>query len=685
MNKPRFEHFSLTCVTCGSRLRVTRRESIGTIESCPKCGAMVEISLPDTRWASDSPSPDSEDRLQVGSPEGIDSAAVTQSAVVNSTLPLDVSSEVAAIAMAPPTWPSPEDDDGAVASDEVPPDDGEVWQNASTQRTKRWILVTMLSMFGLVAAVIVFSQFARALNSQRTATNSETPPVVDQADAEALPTEESIPPEQPTEVNALPDTPAVAPAVEPATPIANGPETEPTIAATMPPEMIDPEVFPPAVIVEPRGDADEPPPLTALPPGMEKYTNLFSTATVANQPARVINAPPTIDTVRLDDAAAQVEPSDELTKRRKVIDVEKMLGQRFAVDNAGTSLPDLCLLVSQVTTVPIELDLISFDAAGIAVDAPIKTPPGWMTAAQWLDAVCQSQGLLRRVIDDRVIMAANDELVDRGIAAALRFDDLGDDGASVFAWLEPLLVEEDVATQTESDEAKEDEQVAAPEPTSLAADGQSIVPGPTLRMRVRAALACETVRLMRGLPPKLERWRTSRWLGKWPDAGANTDTAEFGEWPVIGGGQSGPPLDAPRAAAGMLLSLASRNQTSLLVNWRDALPQGLYPADAVMPYSADGTAGSLLEEVLGDFGLQARRCGPSVWCALSDAAYDRLEVFTWVEISDQDAEQVRIRMANSLGVEDVEALPIAINDKLMVVRCPRYLARQLARIVEPSP
>jgi hypothetical protein len=204
-----------------------------------------------------------------------------------------------------------------------------------------------------------------------------------------------------------------------------------------------------------------------------------------------------------------------------------------------------------------------------------------------------------------------------------------------------------------------------------------------MRSKLRAFLAIEAVRQMRQMPSKAERWRTARWLGRWPEEDAVADGSAFGEWPLVSGGKAVAQLDSPRASAGLLRSIAATNGAQVVVGWYDAQRLGFFPADPVMPYSRDDTAGAMLDEILGEQGLQTRVCGPSLWYVCSEASYDRLEVFAWYTIPMGTGEAIRQRLANSLSVADPTTLPLVFTDDRMLVRCPRFLARQISRVIEP--
>lgn len=705
-------------------MKVTNYELIGSIDSCPKCGAMVQITPPPDEHSSISageedlfgklPQAPTRDRLSVGPSDDVDSAAITQSAISNEdaaahSLPQPLESDEEYSTLAPPHESTSNRILNAASTrlDEVEDYRREVevaWQSESTQRTKQLALISLLSCFGLITAGIVFSQFVRtwreqqtvamapetesvspAIDETTTSVEGDTPGSIDQT-AEASDSETPITePPRNNPVDPPPTMESSAVATDDAsvttdpipllmtTPFEIGPSTE---------AMTSVRARDPEAATSKDKEEDAPPQMNSLPPGMLKFMPLLSLETTDNQAAPVIQPPPTIDTVRIDEAAAEANPDDISNPKRKPIDVEKALAQRFAIANGGASLAELTLILSQLTTVPIELELISFDAANKRVDAPIETPTGWVSARAWIDGLCASQGLVAQSFEGRLMISADDAAINAGIAPALLLDDFGDEAANVYEWISPLLQPDAEDEPAEENLLEDLEPAPAPE-TRLSEDGRSIIPAPSLKSKMRAVFAIESVRLMRGLPTKLERWRTSRWMGPWPEENNASSDKSFGEWNVVDGGIGGPRLDSPRTAAGLIRSIASLNQATALVGWLNATRLDFYPGDLMMPYSRQGTAGAMLDEILGEQGLQARVCGPSLWYLGTEASYDRFEVITWLPIPPENADVIRKRLANSLSIAEPTDMPIAFEAERMLVRCPRYLARQLARIIDP--
>jgi hypothetical protein len=716
--------FTVTCVTCGSRLKVANRALIGSIESCPKCGAMVQIAEP-------------EPQLVIGDPEDVDSGAITQSAIEQASSIADAppdekrsvqpASRQAAFIAPPPPHQDKEVDAGSGELHDpfaagIPSESQQyrlemdsVLQSEATQRLRQMVLIGLLSVFGLVTATIVFSQFVRTWRANQTAQGDVVTPA-DAVDSEsnelatgdgdaattvdtntdteateaALPSADATLAEAPMNVEESPreDGDASVPGDQSAEPApSDPPEVMETPEQDLPPQDVPSQDAATAVVGNRDGDLAAPvnvdevgTGMTSLPPGLAKFIPITNLATIDSQGVPRVQPPPTIDTVRIDEAAVAAEPGAEVASKRKPIEVSKLFAQRFAIDNQGASLADLMIIVSQLTTVPVELDLITLDVAGVNVDTPIKTPTGWMTSKQWVEGTCAALGLVSMEANEQVTITAAEDRLIAATAPSLALDDFGDEAKATFEWIQPLLVEDEEVVAEPVDEAAEMPEVKL---TSLSDDARMIIPGSSMRSKLRAFLAIEAVRQMRQMPAKAERWRTVRWLGRWPEEDAVTDGSTFGEWPLVSGGKSVAPLDSPRAAAGLLRSIAALNGAQVVVGWYDAQRLGFFPADPVMPYSRDETAGAMLDEILGEQGLQARVCGPSLWYVCSEASYDRLEVFAWYAIPAGTGEAIRRRLANSLSVADPTTLPLVFTDDRMIVRCPRFLARQISRVIEP--
>jgi len=703
------------------------RQLIGSIAHCPKCGAMVEIKprpvLPaknaqaELAGPSDLagpplPTSEAERRLAVGDQSGIDSQALTQSSVTSAddlTAPPVAggtafqSGETSGVSVADGSL------DGPAAH--LPVDPSSVWQSASSRRTSQLALVVMLAVFGLVAATVGFIQFARSFTRTNSVAQNSTDPAVlsvaeqplvpepDASEPNAEPNEiqsnESPPQSVETEVDTQPALPAV---------VDNDTDND-TLAASTPTTGVDAAAIPPAPGTGPAiGPAITAPPIASggdaamddLPIGLRKFVPLLDVSTADNGAPQIFATPPTIDSVRLD-AAAELETDDTPTVKRASIDIPKTLAMRFAIDNGGATLSELMLLVSQLTGVPIELELISIDLAGVSVNQPLQTPAGWMSIGQWLQQSLASAGLAMEVGDGIVLVhATTQRLLDTG-GKALLLDDFGDDAEKLAAWLKPIVMpivgpavdvrgpdNEEENPQPTDEVGPADDAVKPAGPWSYdAAEKRLVVPADRF-MLVQSICAAEAMRLISGKPTKLPRQQTARWVGRWtsvrqPDKAPGTIT----DWPLVNHGPAGVQLDSPRTVAGLLRRVATENRTGVAVVWHDVMRHQVYPTDLAMPLSDGLTVGAYLDEMIGEAGLQARDSGDSIWWIGSEGLYDRYEVITWMTIPPDTGDAIAKRLATTLGVPDPAQLPITWDQSTLMIRAPRYIARQLQRFIEP--
>jgi len=713
------------------------RQLIGSISNCPKCGAMVEIK-PDSvhpttnNLAGPPPAPRDHDRhLAVGDSTGIDSEALTQSSIADpdEIATPSVANGTAFQSSQPPGNSTVDPHLDAPVAD-LPVDPSAVWQSESSRRTSQMALVAMLAIFGLIAATVGFIQFARSFTGNdavaQNSTDTLAQPTADQPTIEpdASPASEfrgdpseldtPAPDSNATDSNATDSTnsepePASIDADSQAVP----PMTDPNaIAGVVPPTLEPIAVVPEKTDAAPVGPAITAPPITDdgggamddLPAGLRKFVPLLDVSTADNGAPQVFPTPPTIDSVRLD-AAADLETEETPTVKRAAIDVPKLLTMRFAIDNRGATLSELVLLVSQLTGVPIELELISIDLAGVSVNQPLQTPAGWMPIGQWLQQSLDSAGLVMEVGDGAVLVHASAQrLLDAG-GQALVLDDFGDDAEKIASWLKPVVTpivgpanDAEVADPIDEEENTPPVDPAAKPPGDAAggdkaepivpwsfdaAEKRLVVPADRYLL-VQSICAVEAMRLMLGKPTKLPRPRTKRWVGRWatPKQPEN-DSSTISDWPVVTDGQAGTQLDSPRTVAGLLRRAATENRAAVVVVWQDAMRHQVYPTDLAMPLSDGLTVGEYLDELIGESGLQARNSGDSVWWIGSEGLYDRYEVITWMTIPAGSGDVIAKRLASTLGVADPAQLPITWDDTSLVIRAPRYIARQLQRFLTP--
>ena len=65
---------------------------------------------------------------------------------------------------------------------------------------------------------------------------------------------------------------------------------------------------------------------------------------------------------------------------------------RIAIRSDAATLPQLALIFSQITNVPLQIDWASFDLVGVSVDQPLKISGKMRPVGQWIEAVVAMWG-----------------------------------------------------------------------------------------------------------------------------------------------------------------------------------------------------------------------------------------------------------------------------------------------------
>ncbi|TVQ02686.1 MAG: hypothetical protein EA381_02700 [Planctomycetaceae bacterium] len=677
-------------------------------------------------------SPTGRRRLRLGDSTAVDSEALTQSEVVDA-------GELAPGQTAERPFDAPPNKrsgGGRGSSGDLEPprlptasatDPDRAWQSDSSRRISQLGLVVLLAVFGLIGCGIAFAFFVRSYLR-------DTPTVVAQATGQPDPVESIAAPEPPAtgepESESENATPSVeTPAEDDSPDLTGSPDSPPpadplpaaSTAATAESSKNEPPITPQVRPVDspanpgnalisdfmpevtrpidaggdPSAATDTPGSIDALPPGLRRFIPLTDPSTAGLGPPRVFDTPPTIHSIPMERAAEDLVEENPLVPKVVPLDIPKLMGMRVAIQQQDVPLAELTLLVSQLTTVPVELELISLDVAGIAVTRPCETPSGWMPIGQWLDQTLAPLGLVAEPDENRLLIRATTQRLQRACASALVLDDFGPDAESVANWVRPvigpvvdaMLEPPPVAADAEAAEELEVTPIdpALEDAWNYVREEQRIALPADRSAWIRAVLVVEAARLARGIPPRLERWRTARWVGSWDlDAqAAADDEAErphrLRDWPAVVGPPSGATTASPRALAGLLREFAAEHQIAITVAWMDALRHQVTPGDLVMPLMDGLPVGEVLDDLIGEAGLQARDAGGSVWWVGSDANYDRYEVITWLHTPEEMAPLVLARLATSLGLPDATALNAAASGDTLLIRVPRFVARQLFR------
>lgn len=751
----------VTCLSCGGRFRVTDPRWIGSIVPCPKCQGLVEIGADDvdvdtkenaTGALSDTafekkPSPDSSPL-----PKGSKSAKLDPMAK-RARQDHPSIGELGEGGISPPPAVIPPNDgpsfDPAVDASLETPQHSATKPDANRSRRFAWIAGFGIAALFLIAALgLLFSE----REPRDSAVASRQDPNLPLSDADS-PDGPTIPTDKPADDLARPDeeaggtvsgsqpaadqqanmgidgsnlrndeTSAALPVVSSGGESATAGVNQNTTPATESPPVlstVEPASSGPDRSVKPEpaqaggtntpsdgipsSDRLDSASLDALPAGLRKFVPLMDESTSDIGPPQMFETPPTVTSTPMGPAAEDTG-TDAAIGQKGGIDIPKAMSMRVAIQQQGLSLAELSLLISQLTTVPIELELISLDLAGVAVTQPCTTPTGWLTVDEWLNQTLRPMGLVAEADAGRILVFASPAKLLEASGPAIVLDDFGDAAEGAAASIRRLVgwVGKSVAQDVQdNDGADRDpaEGVGSAKPASdvpPAVDGwmfdvqQQRITLPDDRSAiVRTVLAAEAVRLSRGLPGKLRRWQTARWTGKW---GIDREQGEqkvgqdpiadrsINDWPLVTGQPSGPTPPSPQNLAGFLRRMGRDHQAAPIVSWRDAARHEVAPADLVMPLMDGLAAGEVLDQVFGESGLQVRDGGGSLWWVGSEANYDRYEVITWIGIPQGTGEVVARRLATSMGLATTSQLNAFWDEQTLLIRLPRYAARQLSRV-----
>ncbi|MEL6898508.1 MAG: hypothetical protein AAFP90_20625, partial [Planctomycetota bacterium] len=309
-----------------------------------------------------------------------------------------------------------------------------------------------------------------------------------------------------------------------------------------------------------------------LPDGLRRYMAMLNPAANANLQTNDadIDGRPVFDAqVRGMDIPRGVLP---VSDQAATVDAAIQMNLPLAIDVKSRSLADFCLLMTSLTGVPIRLNVVSLDAAGIDITA-VQDFRGKFTengkasaygpaieclrqaASQYFGAAGVDATLLHLSVNQHdVMLGANAAAVDLGTAPALQIDDLME-GAEDADSLQAIV---QVLVGFSND----------PDAPTVAVEGDALrLQNATWDIRWRAVLAVETLRQSRGLPARLAKWRTQRYCGRYDAC----------QWPIVDRGSTAASGLLPMNYPQWTMRLASENQTALVVDWNQARLRGIGP------------------------------------------------------------------------------------------------------------
>jgi hypothetical protein len=703
-----FQPFSVTCVTCGSRLRVGRQELIGSIVACPKCQAMVQLTRQSTDPTGGSP-------IALGS-KPVDSGALTEDSISQPALPTAQTERSPQSGFSEPPPVFSVDAPSLTPTSDAAPDQGPTpppnWHSQKTAQSRRIALAVVVALASLVSVALLLSVFLRSRSDVvKTETAVDAPPQIppaasdsaaqndpplsstavppDSSDpdqdlaAETIQSPAEVPPPGPLTDADQPDANPGADADTSADPPARVPD--PNVASTdaalrsglLPANPLLPDnplegmlpgnplegMLPPggSPLGGPPTPSDELSTLTELPAGLKDLLvglDVDRPQFTATQPA-----PSTIDEIQLDRAADAEVNLENAVQQAAPFNMKQRLGLSVALqaaDPAGYPLNDLMLVLSQFSGVPIDLHWVSFEIVGMPIDQLIKLPSSWLTIEEILEAVCEANEATFEINARSITVRPTDDRFLQAVEHLLDLSDIQPDSDSAVATARQLL------GQTDGDSSR----------VSIPAEV-----GP----KQAAVLVCETIRRIRGVAGKLPDPVLARWSGPYRD--------QITAWNRLEGGVSGPRQLQPIAFVSIIRQIAKRNGATCFINWQDGSRRDLWPSEKVMPKTGQGvSAADALEQLLTPEKLHVRVVDSGHWWIGSEASYDRFPVAIWFAKAEEetDPHEMKTRMEAILSgaaVDGSQVGAVAVDpaSEICLAVLPRYLLRQLPRLLQQFP
>ena len=726
-----FKPFSFQCVTCGSRLRVNNPSLVGNIVTCPSCQSMVQITPPEDDANGLDQVEQAADETDSGAGNfalgnaSVDSEALTQESIAADIgLPQSTTqNQREPRSPLPPPMPGgePEPSHGsappveaanATAGDQPTPlpADWHLQKSSTAQRAVLigGIVVASLLSIGILVAVIMRS------NGKQVASVPD-PAAVDATDDPAVKDPAENPAAEPKDASSddegTDDPPQQPPAVEPPDTANNPPATAQGTAdpderttdggnsSAIPSGLLPENPLLPqsplqgmaADLEKPNGQESNPandseaegPSDLELPDHLKDLLGDLSSDLEKEQVQATDPAPKTLDEIEVDLAAQRRDAPDQRMAERPPINLKRSLDGRLALQvktPEGYRFFPLLEIVQHYSDIPFDLRWVELDIAGVDMNQRVPVPKGWTTLRQVLDDSCGRMKLEYSPTPYTIVVRPDPELLQARFDELYNFNDLGEPGSdqveSAVAMAKQVLgLNGDPAAQPAADpDAPEGEAAAVPAPTAPGHCPQPVGEG----QRQIGALVCDAIRRIRSAASKIDDQAYAKWAGPLQQ--------QIAGWPLLDRGQNIPQPLHPIAFGSLVRQLGSANQTSLFVNWNDALPQGLDPGILLMPHiAADETAGQTLKKMLSPIELQTRIVDGKHWWIGSQATFDRLPVIFWIKSDDPQAVAGRIQQV-IIGARLQEAVIAGVAVDPSTGHClavlPRYLLRQLPRLLD---
>ncbi len=583
----------------------------------------------------------------------VDSQAITEEAISSpDELPDDAGQPVSSFTEPEAT----EESERPGETTTIPPQ----WQSHSTHRSRQIALVVAVSVSGLLTAALFFGWFVKQWNQPSVAQTDPTESLDNRSEAEQQVESVETPPQETDQATSdPPPDPPDDPTDQQQTDQASVPEataestsTQDTDETTAEPSVPS-DLLPQSPIVNPVAEDPPDPPaddvgtMTKIPDGLAEFADvLVPFGPVDLQPTG--KAPPTLEEVEIDAAAQdQFDPAPGINPPQK-INVKADFSIQFALDSKGYRLADLVLIFSQMTGVPVQIDWVSFDLAGVDVHQVVQTPKTKLTSAmQLLELVAGSLSAEVQVKERMLVLTPNDARFDAKLAEVIRLDDFGGNRQQAVGTLNEFLhgQQHSGAADLQVGDSREEKQFAV--------------------------LAVDSLRRMQGLSPQVP----DDLFGHW---GQTTEDRSIA-WPELTGGDAGPQRITPISVAGLIRRTAKRNDASSVVQWNDAVRRRLSPVRILIPHAGEDAA-SMMHRVLSDFDLQVRQVDSKRWWIGAPSTYDRAPIVVWTKPLGVGADSFKKRVASVMTERDAFRITIdPVSDRALML-LPRYVAEQLPKI-----
>lgn len=699
------ESLSILCTTCGSRLRVRDPRLVGQIVACPKCQAMVLVSA------------EGESGFAVGQGE-IDSEALTQDRIEASegweAAPADSAGQSSG-AKTGGGWLEDQEEMnafGAASSSEgrpgaesshLPPEsglppgaathlDGAVppvaWQSESSAKVRQLAAVAAIAVIGLLIAGGVFMLVIRSWKDSRSpqktilaevdgasgdldtagdgrglgARADNSPPGIP-----VIPESASDATTDDTSSNEIPDAGMGKPTAEDpsehvgdddqvAGVIESGQKEGDGAGGVTLPEPLFPEVV---AGIEDRGnESDQEGTAEELPPSLAQYMEVIQLGKPdANVIGTTAPAPPAIDQLRIQ-FPQMLAPDTEFPPPAAPVDVRargKMRIMGFIAEDQP--LDRVLRVVGQAAGIPVEMNLLAFDVAGMQVNQLVAIKSKETEAAPLLAAIVQIAGCVMQLGDDSIVrVSPNESAIEQAVSRSLKLDDF--DG-------QLPLAESEFRKLTGADEA-----------SVLTVQAGVATLESTQEIRLRAALLLDAIRSARGLAGRLDSSGAGRWIRTLAD-GVGGNDRNRADWGPIADHEVGFSEDQEYGIDLVLGDLAADAGAGLVIDWKSCWSHGLTPEAKALPWFDGKKTHQVIEQVLRPYALQAFAPAQGVIWIGAQEDYEKTPLFGILQTSLSPEESIqRIALAIEQPIDQTAAWFDPVSKKI-VVFLPRYVIREL--------